>query len=124
MDREISLRLLQSYGATTVLLSFFDSIDQLTCQLWNRWMYNTGVPRVQMKISVKRTNHSFFSHPIGNKFANSLLTYQHDTQTAEQFTDRRLQLRDARIIQSGNDVYAFTWNKKVKVTKYENPFSS
>ena len=106
-----------------MLLSFFDPIDQQYAQLWNRWMYNTGVPRVQMSVTLSRVNHSFFSHPIGSKFANSLLIYQHDTKTARQFTDRKLQLRDARIIQVGNAVYAFTWNQKVKVTKYENPLS-
>ena len=37
---------LKSYGAMTVLLSFFDTLAQLKMQIISKWMYRIGVSRV------------------------------------------------------------------------------
>ena len=44
---------MKSYGAWTIILNFFSEKDKIRMQALNRYMYKTGVSRVQTRICLK-----------------------------------------------------------------------
>ena len=127
MDAQISkptsLRLLKSFGVTNVLLSFFSREAILPMQLWNRWMYQKGVPRVLMSWSLG-VRYYFFSHPYGRSFNSTLFVFDKITKKLDHFYDERLDLNSRRILQCKDDVLAFSWVNRVSVSRYESPINS
>ena len=64
MDKELSQRLLISYGATTEIFRFFTQVQVLQFQSVSRWLYQKGVARVQMKLTWPRFTLAFLASPI------------------------------------------------------------
>ena len=51
--RVLSLRLIQSYGATTTIFGYLEQRQILLMQQTNKWFYSKGVGRVQTRIPLK-----------------------------------------------------------------------
>ena len=73
--------ILQSFGATDVLFRFFADFEITGFQLLNRWMYNVGVSRVQVRVGlIPRLFH--FACPKSSLKEWQIVTY--DTITREK----------------------------------------
>jgi len=45
-NQALNTHILQSYGATTVIFSYLSSLEVVSFQAINRWMYERGIRRV------------------------------------------------------------------------------
>ena len=42
----------QSYGAMTIVMSYLPQIERVFLQILNRWWYNRGVARIQVRLEL------------------------------------------------------------------------
>lgn len=71
VPRDLSLRLIQCYGATTAIFSLLDAVEVLKLQGLNKHMYSFGVSRVQYHFYLREVQ--YMSHPYGKTFKDTLL---------------------------------------------------
>ena len=103
------------------LADYLQPIESLHLQAMNKWMYDRGVRRVQLKYTLARSVH-WFTFPIGNRFKQMLIRYEDGRQGAcQQITREEYEFQKRMSIQIKDNLYAIDPNN-LAVTKYSKPF--
>ena len=106
-------KLLKNYGAVDILLSYMEPVEAIQLQGLNKWMYNPGIGRSQVKWEFKQ-RFFFFS----NIRLDTLHRFDSKTGDVENFKHEQPRMFTFHTIMLGREVYAIS---KQPITAYKYP---
>ena len=89
-------KLLKNYGAVDILLSYMEPLEAIQLQGLNKWMYNPGIGRSQVKWELKQ-RFFFFS----NISKDTLHRFDNITGDVQHFKHEQVRVREFHTIMLG-----------------------
>ena len=74
VSKDVSNRLVISYGSTDSIFKFLNPYEKLRCQALNKWLYDMGVGRCQYSWKLRK-RFFYFSFPGSALFKQTLFVF-------------------------------------------------